>query len=60
MDLYLSDINYELKTFLIEEYVNKEKPYDNEIYQKIREYNSLPTNIDYVISSAICYSLEMR
>ena len=60
VDLYLSDINYELKTFLIEEYANEEKPYDSEIYRKIREYNSLLTNVDYVILSAICHSLEMR
>ena len=59
MDLYLSDINYELKTFLIEEYVNKEKPYNSEIYRKIYKYNSLLTNIDCVISSATCYSLEI-
>ena len=35
VDLYLLDISYKLKTLLVEEYTNEEKPYDGEIYRKI-------------------------
>jgi len=38
MDLYISDISYELKTILNEEYSNDKNPCDSEIYYKIREY----------------------
>ena len=60
MDLYLSDISYELKTFLIEEYTNEETPCDGMIYRKIRKYNSMPRKSDCMVSSATCHSLEMR
>lgn len=33
------DVNRELKTCLIEEYSNEEKPTDGEIYRKIRQYH---------------------
>ena len=35
----LRDANQELKTCLIEEYSNEEKPGDGEIYRKIRQYH---------------------
>ena len=35
VDLYLLDISYKLKTLLVKEYTNKEKPCDSEIYYKI-------------------------
>ncbi|KAH6670148.1 hypothetical protein B0J14DRAFT_112537 [Halenospora varia] len=38
VDLYLSDLGADLKTCLIEEYSNEEKPTDGEIYRKIRQY----------------------
>jgi hypothetical protein len=60
VDLYLSDISYELRTFLAEEYANEEKPCDGEIYRKIRFYKALATNVDSMVSSATCHSLEMR
>lgn len=60
VDLYLSNISYELRTFLVEEYTNEEKPCDGEIYRKIRRYHSLPTAVDCMVSSATCHSLEMR
>lgn len=33
------DVNSQLKTCLIEEYSNEEKPADGEIYRKIRQYH---------------------
>ena len=60
MDLYLSDITYELKTLLIEEYANEKKPCDGEVYHKIREYQFLPSRLDNNVSPTICISLEMR
>lgn len=60
VDLFLSDISYELKTFLSEEYANEEKPCDGEIYRKIRKYHVLRMSVDCMVSSATCYSLEMR
>ncbi|KAI9769847.1 MAG: hypothetical protein M1840_003841 [Geoglossum simile] len=39
VELYLADANRELKTCLIEEYSNEEKPSDGEIYCKIRHYH---------------------
>jgi hypothetical protein len=36
--LLLTDLNYDLKTTLIEEYSCEKKPDDGEIYHKIREY----------------------
>jgi hypothetical protein len=59
VDLYLSDISYELKTVLNEEYSNKENPCDSEIYRKIREYHFLPSKADSQISPATCVSFEM-
>ncbi|ELR09839.1 hypothetical protein GMDG_04322, partial [Pseudogymnoascus destructans 20631-21] len=38
-DLYLSDLNVDLKTCLVEEYANEEKPSDGEIYYKMRCYH---------------------
>ncbi|CZT07754.1 uncharacterized protein RCO7_10310 [Rhynchosporium graminicola] len=38
VDLYLSDLDTNLETCLIEEYSNEEKPSDGEIYRKIRQY----------------------
>ncbi|KAL6242584.1 hypothetical protein RBB50_010230 [Rhinocladiella similis] len=38
VDLYLTDSNPELRTTLVEEYANEEKPSDGEIYRKIRQY----------------------
>jgi hypothetical protein len=60
VDLYLSGMSYELKTLLIEEYANQEKPCDGEIYRKIREYQFLPGRTDSSVSPATCVSLEMR
>ncbi len=37
--MHLLDANQELKTCLIEEYSNEEKPGDGEIYRKIRQYH---------------------
>ncbi|KFX95974.1 hypothetical protein V490_03610 [Pseudogymnoascus sp. VKM F-3557] len=39
VDLYLSDLNVDLKTCLVEEYSNEEKPSDGEIYYKMRRYH---------------------
>lgn len=39
VDLYLSDLNANLKTCLVEEYSNEEKPSDGELYCKIRQYH---------------------
>ncbi|KAL5354472.1 hypothetical protein ACLOAV_000561 [Pseudogymnoascus australis] len=39
VDLYLSDLNTDLKTCLVEEYSNEEKPSDGEMYRKIRQYH---------------------
>ena len=60
MDLYLSGISYELKTLLIEEYANGEKPCDGEIYRKIREYQYLRSRIDSNVPPTTCVSFEMR
>ncbi|KAF4631824.1 hypothetical protein G7Y89_g6306 [Cudoniella acicularis] len=60
VDLYLSGISYELKTLLIEEYANEEKPCDGEIYRKIREYQFLPGSIDSNVSPATCVNFENR
>lgn len=60
VDLYLSGISYELKTLLIEEYANEERPCDGEIYRKIREYQFLPGSIDSNVSPATCISFENR
>ncbi|TAQ83758.1 hypothetical protein B7494_g7918 [Chlorociboria aeruginascens] len=38
VDLYLEDLNQELKITLIEEYSAEKEPDDGEIYSKIREY----------------------
>ncbi|KAH7111262.1 hypothetical protein B0J11DRAFT_598641 [Dendryphion nanum] len=38
VDLYLEDLNQELKMTLIEEYSAEKEPDDGEIYSKIREY----------------------
>ncbi|KFY78644.1 hypothetical protein V499_02247 [Pseudogymnoascus sp. VKM F-103] len=39
VDLYLLDLNIDLKTCLVEEYSNEEKPSDGEIYYKMRRYH---------------------
>ncbi|OAF54638.1 hypothetical protein VC83_08804 [Pseudogymnoascus destructans] len=39
VDLYLADLNVDLKTCLVEEYANEEKPSDGEIYYKMRRYH---------------------
>ncbi|KFY64740.1 hypothetical protein V496_03055 [Pseudogymnoascus sp. VKM F-4515 (FW-2607)] len=39
VDLYLSDLNVDLKTCLVDEYSNEEKPSDGEIYYKMRRYH---------------------
>ncbi|ELR03478.1 hypothetical protein GMDG_06208 [Pseudogymnoascus destructans 20631-21] len=49
VDLYLSDLNINLKTCLIEEYSNEEKPSDGEIYYKMQRYHFLQN-----------FSFEMR
>ena len=59
MDLYLSGITYELKTLLIEEHANEEKPCDGEVYRKIYEYQFLPGRLDNNVSPTTCISLEM-
>ena len=59
MDLYISDISYELKIVLVKEYSNNKSLCDSEVYRKIREYQFLPCNIDYQITPATCVSLEM-
>jgi hypothetical protein len=60
VDLYLPDISYELKTLLVEEYANEEKPCDGEIYRKIWEYKFLPSEVHSEVSPTTCLSLEMR
>jgi hypothetical protein len=60
VDLYLSDISYELKTILVEAYANEMKPCDGKIYRKIREYQSLPGKVDSKVSPTTCVSFEMR
>jgi hypothetical protein len=60
VDLYLSGISYELKTLLVEEYANEEKPCDGEIYRKIWEYKLLPGDANNKVSPTTCVSLEMR
>ncbi|OBT51206.1 hypothetical protein VE04_07718 [Pseudogymnoascus sp. 24MN13] len=39
VDLYLLDLNVDLKTCLVKEYSNEEKPSDGEIYYKMRRYH---------------------
>ncbi|OBT50791.1 hypothetical protein VE04_09038 [Pseudogymnoascus sp. 24MN13] len=39
VDLYLSDLNVDLKTCLVEEYSNEEKPSDGAIYDTMRRYH---------------------
>ena len=39
MLMFLTDLNAELKSCLIEEYFNEKKPSDGEIYRKIRQYH---------------------
>ncbi|KAF4535056.1 uncharacterized protein LTHEOB_12861 [Lasiodiplodia theobromae] len=46
VDLYLSDINFELKTYLSEQYVEQKKPRDGEIYLMIQKYNRNPDRAD--------------
>jgi hypothetical protein len=60
VDLYLSDISYKLKIFLIEEYNIAETPSDGVIFRKMMEYRRLSMTHDCSISSATCYSFEMR
>jgi hypothetical protein len=60
VDLYLSDISYELKTILVEAYANEMKPYDGKIYCKIRKYRSLLGKVDSKVSPTTCVSFEMR
>lgn len=60
VDLYLSEISYDLMTLLIEEYANEEEPCQGEIYRKIREYQRLPAAANSNISSATCVSLQNR
>ncbi|KUJ10914.1 uncharacterized protein LY89DRAFT_723432 [Mollisia scopiformis] len=60
VDLYLSNISWELKNFLIEEYANEEKPCQGEIYRKIRDYQDLPKIPGSRLSPTTCISLEMR
>ncbi|TVY13719.1 hypothetical protein LARI1_G009020, partial [Lachnellula arida] len=38
VDLYVADTNSELRTTLVEEYSNEEKPSDGEVYRKVRQY----------------------
>ncbi|KAL1620000.1 hypothetical protein SLS56_009844 [Neofusicoccum ribis] len=42
VDLYLSDISFELSTYLKEQYVDQKKPSDGEIYLKVQEYGRHP------------------
>jgi hypothetical protein len=59
VDLYLSDISYQLKTILNEQYWNKETPCDGEIYRKIRQYQSRSSPfVDSQISPSTCVSFE--
>jgi hypothetical protein len=58
VDLYLSTISYEHKTFLIEKYPSGKRPRDGEIYRKIRDYQILSSSVDSMISPATCVSLE--
>ncbi|OBT39549.1 hypothetical protein VE00_09472 [Pseudogymnoascus sp. WSF 3629] len=39
VDLYLSDLDADLETCLIEEYTKEEKPSDGELYYNIRQYH---------------------
>ncbi|TGO07234.1 hypothetical protein BTUL_0306g00130 [Botrytis tulipae] len=38
VDLYLTNVNPEVRRSLIEEYSNEDKPSDGEIYRKVRQY----------------------
>jgi hypothetical protein len=60
VDLYLSDISYDLETLLMDEYANEKKPCDGEIYRKIREYESVPSDVDYVVRPVSRVSFAMR
>lgn len=58
VDVYLPNISYELRTFLIEEYANEKMPCDGVIFRKIIEYQTLPSGC--MVSSSTCHSLEQR
>jgi len=59
VDLYISNISYELTTILLDAYPNNEKPCDGEVYRNIRLYQSLPRDVDRRISPATCVGFEM-
>lgn len=59
VDLYRSDISYELETSLMEEHDKGVKPCDGEICRKIREYKFLPGEANSQVSPITCINLEM-
>jgi len=40
VDLYLPKLNTNLRSWLVEEYSNEQKPTDDEIYRKLRQYDA--------------------
>ncbi|KAL5331286.1 hypothetical protein ACEPPN_000816 [Leptodophora sp. 'Broadleaf-Isolate-01'] len=40
VDLYLPELNTNLRSWLVEEYSNEQKPTDGEIYRKLRQYDA--------------------